>query len=137
MNIVVLVGRLTKPPELRYSQQGVGVANFTLAVDRAYKNAQGEKEADFINCVAFDRGNYKLAEYLGNDLQKGQQVTVRGSIRVRTYDGQDGAKKWVTEVVVDEARYAKPKQDNRGDAWEPPPGQFRGGELPPEEDIPF
>ncbi len=126
MNLVVLVGRLTKPPELRYSQQGVGVTNFTLAVDRNFKNAQGEKETDFINCVAFDRGNYKLAEYLGNDLQKGQQVTVKGSIRVRSYDGQDGQKRWVTEVIADEARYAKAK-------GQPEPGHNDGA----DEQFPF
>ena len=128
MNVVILVGRLVKPPETKYTQQGVGVTNFTMAVDRAFKNAQGEKEADFINCVAFDRGNYKLAEYLGNDLQKGQQVTIRGCLRVRTYDNADGKKVWVTEVIVDEARYAKQGQAQ--------PYASEGGNHP-EDDCPF
>ena len=128
MNVVILVGRLTKPPGTKYTQQGVGVTNLTLAVDRAFKNAQGEKEADFINCVAFDRSNYKLAEYLGNDLQKGQQVTIRGCLRVRTYDNADGKKVWITEVIIEEARYAKQGQAHANE----------GGNHPDDSDqIPF
>lgn len=134
MNLVILNGRLTRDPELRYLQSGVATTSFTLACDRKFKNKQGEKEADFINCVAFDRGNYKLAEYLGNDLVKGQPVTIQGTLRVRNYENKEGNKVWVTEVIVDEASYRRPPKDAHGDGWEQP----SGGVVPPDDsDIPF
>src|SRR5680860_743000 len=81
LNRVVLIGRLTRDPELRYSPNGVAVTNFTLAIDRKFKNAQGEKEADFIPCVAFKQ----LAELCANYLSKGKLASVDGRIQVRTY----------------------------------------------------
>lgn len=77
INNVVLVGRLTKDPELRYTQTGIAVARFTVAVNRAFSNQQGEKEADFINCVAWR----KQAENLANFMRKGSQVGVEGRIQ--------------------------------------------------------
>lgn len=119
INNVVLSGRLASEPELRYFSDGVGQAQFKLAVQRDYKNKQGEREADFIPIVAKDRGNYKQAEWAGNDLKKGQLCTVVGKIRVRSWE-KDGQRHWVTEVEADKLEYAKPMQDNRGDAWGPP-----------------
>lgn len=96
MNHVTLIGRLTKDVETRYTQSGKAVAMFTLAVDRIGKGANGEKQADFIPCVVWD----KQAEVAGKYLAKGRQTAVEGRIQTRTYDAQDGTKKYVTEVVV-------------------------------------
>ena len=96
MNHVPLIGRLTKDVETRYTQSGKAVAMFTLAVDRIGKGANGEKQADFIPCVVWD----KQAEVAGKYLAKGRQTAVEGRIQTRTYDAQDGTKKYVTEVVV-------------------------------------
>lgn len=108
LNRVVLIGRLTKDPELRYSPSGVAVTSFTLAVERNYKNAQGEKETDFIPCVVFRQ----LAELCANYLAKGKLAALEGRIQVRTYEGQDGQKRWVTEVVGDNVRFLSPKDSS-------------------------
>lgn len=126
VNNVVLSGRLAGDPELRYFQDGTGQVQFKLAVQRDYKNKQGEREADFVPIVARDRGNYKLAEWAANDLAKGQQCTVVGKIKVRNFDGQDGKKVWITEVEADKLDYAK-----NGQAL-----SSEGGNHP-EDDCPF
>jgi single-strand DNA-binding protein len=100
LNSVVLIGRMTKDPELRYSQAGKGVAKFTLAVDRPFKNANGEKEADFINCVQWGKGAEITAQYTA----KGSLVAVEGRLQVRSYD-KDGQRRWVTEVIADNVRF--------------------------------
>jgi len=105
LNRVVLIGRLTREPELRYSPSGVAVTNFTLAVERKFKNAQGEKETDFIPCVAFKQ----LAELVANYLSKGKLASVDGRIQVRTYNDKDGQKRWVTEIVVEDVHFLSPK----------------------------
>jgi single-strand DNA-binding protein len=105
LNRIILIGRLTREPELRYTQSGKAVTNFTLAVDRPFKNANGEKEADFINIVVWGQQAENAANYLG----KGKLVAVDGSLRIRSYDGQDGQKRWVTEVVADNVRYLSPR----------------------------
>ncbi len=99
MNKAVLLGRLTKDPELRYTQSGTASLNFTLAVNRNFKNAEGNYDADFIPVVAW-RG---LAETLGKYLKKGARVAVSGRIQTRSYDGQDGQKRYITEIVADNA----------------------------------
>lgn len=98
MNKIILVGRLTRDPDLKNTQSGKVVANFTLAVDRRFKNAEGEKEADFIPCVVWG----KTAEIAGQYLAKGSQCGVSGRLQVRSYEAQDGGRRYVTEVVVDE-----------------------------------
>ena len=100
MNKVVLIGRLTKDPELRYTP-GSNIANltFTIAVNRPYKNANGSYDADFIPVVVW-RG---LAEMLAKHLKKGARVAVDGRIQTRSYDGNDGQKRYVTEVIADNA----------------------------------
>ncbi|MCL1852870.1 MAG: single-stranded DNA-binding protein [Peptococcaceae bacterium] len=105
LNRIVLIGRLTKDPELKYSQAGVAVANFTLAVDRSYKNSKGEKETDFIQCVVFRQ----LAELCSNYLSKGKLAAIDGSLQIRSFEGQDGQRRWVTEVVGDNVRFLSPK----------------------------
>ncbi|GEO58504.1 single-stranded DNA-binding protein [Companilactobacillus bobalius] len=97
INRTVLVGRLTRDPELRYTQNGAAVAGFTLAVNRQFTNSQGEREADFVNCVIWR----KAAENFANFTHKGSLVGIDGRIQTRNYDNQQGQKVYVTEVVVD------------------------------------
>ena len=96
INNVTLVGRITKEPELRYTPQNKAVASFTLAVNRAFKNANGEREADFINCIIWG----KSAENLANWTHKGQLIGVTGSIQTRNYENQQGQRIYITEVVA-------------------------------------
>ncbi len=105
MNRVVLVGRLTKDPDLRYTPSGVPVATFTLAVNRTFSNQQGEREADFINCVVWR----KPAENVANFLKKGSLAGVDGRIQTRNYEGQDGKRVYVTEVVAESVQFLEPK----------------------------
>lgn len=105
MNRVVLVGRLTKDPVLRYTPNGVAVASFTLAVNRAFTNQQGEREADFINCVIWR----KPAENVANFLSKGSLAGVDGRIQTRSYDGQDGKRVYVTEVLAESVQFLEPR----------------------------
>jgi single-strand DNA-binding protein len=97
LNKVILIGRLTKDPEVRTTPSGVPVGSFTLAVNRTFTSANGEREADFINCVCFR----KLAENVGRYVHKGSLVSVEGRIQSRSYDAQDGTKRYVTEVICD------------------------------------
>jgi single-strand DNA-binding protein len=106
LNRIVLIGRLTKDPELRYTPNGKAVAGFTLAVDRSFKNPQGEREADFISIVVWGT----QAEHCANYLSKGKLAAVDGRLQIRTYDGQDGQRRWVTEVVADNVRFLSPKE---------------------------
>lgn len=112
LNRVVLVGRLTKDPELRYTPSGVAVATFTLAVNRPFQNQQGEKEADFINCVVWR----KQAENASNFLKKGSLAGVDGRVQTRNYEGQDGKRVFVTEVVAESVQFLEPKgsRDSQG-----------------------
>ncbi|EAF2260848.1 single-stranded DNA-binding protein [Listeria monocytogenes] len=107
MNRVVLVGRLTKDPDLRYTPAGVAVATFTLAVNRPFKNAQGEQEADFINCVVWR----KPAENVANFLKKGSMAGVDGRVQTRNYEGNDGKRVYVTEIVAESVQFLEPKQN--------------------------
>ncbi|WP_421073018.1 single-stranded DNA-binding protein [Listeria monocytogenes] len=107
MNRVVLVGRLTKDPELRYTPAGVAVATFTLAVNRPFKNGQGEREADFINCVVWR----KPAENVANFLKKGSLTGVDGRVQTRNYEGNDGKRVYVTEIVAESVQFLEPKQN--------------------------
>lgn len=108
LNRVVLVGRLTRDPDFRTSQSGVSVANFTLAVNRTFTNAQGEREADFINCVVFRR----QAENVNTYLSKGSLAGVDGRLQSRSYDNKEGQRVYVTEVVCDSVQFLEPKGSN-------------------------
>ncbi|MED4299767.1 single-stranded DNA-binding protein [Geobacillus stearothermophilus] len=100
MNRVVLVGRLTKDAELRYTPNGTAVASFTLAVNRPFVNQQGEREADFINVVAWR----KIAENVANHTTKGSLIAVDGRLQTRSYE-KDGRRVYVTEVVADSVQF--------------------------------
>ncbi|HAC1209331.1 TPA_asm: single-stranded DNA-binding protein [Listeria monocytogenes] len=108
MNRVVLVGRLTKDPDLRYTPAGVAVATFTLAVNRAFTNQNGEREADFIQCVVWR----KPAENVANFLKKGSMAGVDGRIQTRNYEDSDGKRVFVTEVVAESVQFLEPKNNN-------------------------
>lgn len=101
INHVVLIGRLCASPELRYTTQGTAVANFTLAVDRDFKNAQGEKETDFLKIVVWR----KLAEVVANNLDKGRLVGLTGRLQVRSYETAEGQKRQAVEVVADNVQF--------------------------------
>ena len=110
MNRVVLVGRLTKDPDLRYTPSGVAVATFTLAVNRQFSNQSGERDADFINCVVWR----KPAENVANFLKKGSLAGVDGRIQTRNYEGQDGKRVYVTEVVAESVQFLEPRNASGG-----------------------
>ncbi len=111
INRVVLVGRLTRDPELKFTASGVAVANFNLAVNRNFKNANGEQEADFISVVVWK----KPAENVANYLKKGSLVGVDGRIQTRNYEGQDGKRVYVTEVVAESVQFLDSKGSNNSD----------------------
>lgn|SRR5690625_3909221 len=110
LNRVVLVGRLTRDPELRYTPNGVAVANFTLAVNRNFTNKQGEREADFINCVVWQRA----AENVANYLKKGSLAGVDGRVQTRSYDNNEGRRIFVTEVVAENVQFLEPRSATQG-----------------------
>ena len=105
MNKVVLIGRLTRDPELRYTQSNIPAASFTLAVNRPFQNQNGERDADFINIVMWR----KPAETAKKYLAKGSLIAIEGRIQTRNYDGQDGKKVYVTEVVADNFEFLESK----------------------------
>ena len=105
MNKVVLIGRLTRDPELRYTQSNIPAASFTLAVNRNFQNQNGEREADFINIVMWR----KQAETAKKYHAKGSLISIEGRIQTRNYDGADGKKVYVTEVVADNFEFLETK----------------------------
>lgn len=109
LNRIVLIGRLTRDPELRYTPSGVAVAQFTLAVDRPFSNQQGNREADFINIVTWRQ----LAENCANYLRKGRLAAVDGRLQIRSYDNNEGRKVYVTEVIADNVRFLESSNSNR------------------------
>ncbi|KIL49213.1 single-stranded DNA-binding protein [Jeotgalibacillus soli] len=112
MNRVVLVGRLTKDPDLRYTPNGVPVATFTLAVNRSFTNQQGDREADFINCVVWRRP----AENVANFLKKGSLAGVDGRVQSRSYDNQEGKRVYVTEIVAESVQFLEPRNASSGES---------------------
>lgn len=110
MNKIILIGRLTKDPDVRYTQgqEPMAVARYTLAVDRRYKK-DGEQQADFINCVAFG----KLGEFADKYLHKGIKIAVEGRIQTGSYTNKDGNKVYTTDVVVESSEFCESKKDNQ------------------------
>lgn len=112
INRWVGVGRLTKDPELKYTQGGVAVCRFTLACNRPFKGQDGKQEADFINCVTWR----KQAENTANFLRKGSLTGVEGRIQTSSFDGKDGNRVFMTEVVADSVQFLEPKYSNTNNA---------------------
>ena len=129
INRIVLVGRLTRDPELRYTPSGVAVTTFTLAVNRTFTNPNGEREADFINCVAWR----KTAENVASYLKKGSLVGIDGRIQTRNYEGQDGKRVYVTEVVADTVQFLESKKKDDGQAGQAPGQNYQS----PNQSDPF
>lgn len=117
LNRIVLIGRLTRDPELRYTPAGVAVTQFTLAVDRPFTNQQGSREADFINIVTWRQ----LAENCANYLRKGRLAAVDGRLQIRSYDNNEGRKVYVTEVIADNVRFLESGNNNQRDDHPPDP----------------
>ena len=147
LNKVVLCGRLTADPELKQTQSGIAVVTFTLAVNRRFTargaDGQGNSQADFINCVAWRQ----TAEFISRYFKKGSSLCVTGSIQTRTWNDNTGAKRYATEVVVDEAMFVDSRTDNASasyvpDAYGSP--SFSSGvdapnfeEIKTDDDLPF
>ena len=136
LNKVILIGRLTQDPELRYAPGGVAVARFTLAVNRARLNKQGERETDFIDVVVWQ----KQAETCANYIRKGRLVAVEGRLQVRSYDDSQGIRRKAAEVVAETVRFLDRPKEGSGHG-----GAGSGGDIPEfgseisfnEDDIPF
>lgn len=139
LNRVVLVGRLTKDPEFRTAQNGVSVATFTLAVNRNFKNKNGEQQADFINVVVFRQ----QAENVNNYLTKGNLAGVDGRIQSRSYENKEGQRVYVTEVLADSVQFLEPKNNQSNNQPQQQSGQAQSGNNPFDnsnqdiEDLPF
>lgn len=128
MNRVQILGRLTKDPEVRYVTSGKVVTSFTLAVDRPFLNQEGQREADFIPVVVWG----KAAELCGNSLAKGHRILVEGRLQIRSYDGKDGNRHWVTEVIANSVEFIERKSDAKNANM-----TNIGKEVPFDEDVPF
>lgn len=125
MNKAILLGRLTKDPEIKYTPSQKCVASIVLAVDRPFKNEKGEKEADFIPVIIWG----KPAELVGNSCQKGHRLLVEGRIQIRNFEGRDGSKRYVTEVIANNVEFIERK--------EPKTMQDMGTPAPFDETVPF
>ena len=124
MNVVILIGRLTKDVELKYTQAGKAVATFTLAVDRPFTNQAGERETDFIPVVVWG----KSAENCANHLGKGRLVAVEGRMQIRSYEDQNGQRRRVTEVVASSVQFLDRAKESGGAKEEP--GEINLDDLP-------
>ena len=134
MNKWTGIGRLTKDPELKMTQNQTNFCNFVIAVDRRFKDANGNRQADFIACVAWRA----TAEFVAKYFKKGSKIAVVGSIQTRTYEDQNGQKRLVTEVIVDEAEFVENKANGNGNS--PATNQTQENTAPaaPEQvELPF
>ena len=147
MNKIIIMGRVTKQVDVRYTPSQKVVCSFTLAVDRPFLNQEGKREADFIPVVVWG----KAAELCGNSLAKGHRLLVEGRLQIRSYDGKDGNRHWVTEIIANNVEFVERKADsaNRhiapaGDMGAAPrAGAAKsdmsglGTSVPFDEDVPF
>ena len=135
MNKVILIGRLTKDPELRFTaSKGTAVSRFTLAVNRSYKNEAGEYEADFISCIAYGKTGENIAQYM----TKGRQLAISGNIRTGSYEAQDGTRRYTTDVVVEGFNFID--YSKRGGAFNTTDNSFSSNDdMTPidDGDVPF
>lgn len=126
LNKAILMGRLTRDPEVRYTQSNTPVASFTVAIDRSFKSRDGERETDFINCVAWRQ----TAEFVSKYFTKGKMIVVVGSIQTRKYNDKDGNSRNAVEVVADEVMFGETKRDGESFGG----GQGGGRYAPPARD---
>ncbi len=135
LNKVVLCGRLTADVELKQTPSGVSVVSFTLAVNRRYQ-AEGQQQADFISVVAWRQ----TAEFISKYFQKGSSLCITGSIQVRSWQDNNGNKRYATEVVADEAMFVDSKSESTQQSYQPQYGQQaqpKYEELKTDDDLPF
>lgn len=130
-NRVVLIGRLTREPEMKYTASGLAVTTFTLAVDRRYKNQQGEKQTDFLRCKAWRQ----KAEFISNYVTKGRLVAVEGAIETSESTGPDGQKRYFTDIVCDNVEILESNREQGGGGYDrgAPAAGGDGGYFPDEE----
>ena len=128
MNKVVLIGRLTRDPDLRYPSSNVPVANFTIAVNRPFENQNGERVADFINIIVWRKQAENVKKYIG----KGSLVAVEGRIQTRNYEGADGKRVYVTEVVADSVQFLESRSQSQS-RMSSMPNEFSEQDIPPME----
>lgn len=136
MNRIILIGRNVKEIELKQTASGVSVSEFTIAVNRSFKNANGERESDFFNCIAFS----KLAETISRYVKKGDQVGVEGRLQTRNYTNKDGKKVYVTEIIVENVEFLQSKKTEEQKpttAEGVDPFNARYEEVDPDEGLPF
>jgi single-strand DNA-binding protein len=112
MNNFCGMGRLTRDPETRTTQSNITVCNFTIAINRRFKNASGDYDADFLPCIAWRQS----AEFVGKYFRKGNMIAVVGSVQTRKWDDQEGKTHYATEVIVEQAGFCGSKSDNGGSA---------------------
>lgn len=142
INNVVLVGRITKDPEIRYTSSNIASCSFTLAVDRGFTSQSGERQSDFINCVAWRQS----ADFMSQYIKKGYMMGITGRIQTRSYQAQDGTTRYVTEVVCDSVQNLQPRDASVAQPSQPQPAQPARSQKQPaefdvtdvsEDDLPF
>ena len=135
MNKIILVGRLTKDPEVRSTSAGFSTVNFTVAANRNFKNKDGQYDADFLPCVAFRQ----TADFISKFFKKGSMISLEGRVQTRNYDAQDGTKRYVTEVVVENVEFVGGKNEgsssSSNSSYVDAPSEAPVDEMP-EYDIP-
>ena len=130
LNKIILIGRLTLDPEIRYTNnEGVAVANFTIAVDRPFTSSSGEKETDFVRIIAWK----KQAENCANYLAKGRLVAVEGRLQIRSYEDREGIKRTIAEVVANSVVFLPDGKGKGGNDSAPQDGGYAGN----DDDVPF
>lgn len=139
MNKVTLIGRLTKDPEIKLTSNQTQFCNFTIAVDRRFKDSNGQRQADFINCVAWKQTAVFIQKYF----KKGNRIGISGSIQTRSYD-KDGQKVFITEVLAEEAEFVEaqqqatqPENQPEPEAQQEPQQQDPEPEQEPRQELPF
>lgn len=140
MNKVILIGRIVKDPELKQTQSGVPVSSFSVACDRRYHKEGEDRQADFINCVAWRQ----TAEFINRFFVKGMRIALEGSIQTRSWDDNEGNKRYVTEVIVEHAEFTENKRNNVAEQSQAtnspaePSGDIDGFiPIDYDEDLPF
>lgn len=133
LNKIVIMGRLTKDPELRYTQSQTAVASFTLAVDRDYAREGAEKETDFINCVAW-KGT---ADFITRYFLKGQMIVLSGRLQIRSWQDKDGKTRYSAEVVADNVYFGESKRESEGRPANVTTDEPQFTELSDDGDLPF
>ena len=130
INRVVLVGRLTKDPELRYTPSGVPMARFTIAVNRTFSSQSGEREADFIGCIAWR----KQAETIAKFFDKGNLIAIEGRIQVGSYDDKDGNKRYTTDVLLENFEFVEGRKDSVSSVDTSSPYDYQDSGVSVEDD---